>query len=206
LNTSDFSSFLLQAQNAHPDVLALTDTGANLVNAVKQAREFGLDQAEMRLASFLMQISELHAIGLADAKGMLLATAFDWNMNEQTRDFGKRFFEKGHRMPTMVQAGLYSAITHYLKAVQASGETTGKAVIDEMKKLPVHDFFAPDGIVRADGVLIHDFYLAQVKAPDESTEPWDYLKIVATIPGSEAFRPLAESKCPLAKQAPQQVE
>jgi branched-chain amino acid transport system substrate-binding protein len=109
-------------------------------------------------------------------------------------------------MPTMVQAGLYSAITHYLKAVQASGETTGKAVIDEMKKLPVHDFFAPDGIVRADGVLIHDFYLAQVKAPDESTEPWDYLKIVATIPGSEAFRPLAESKCPLAKQAPQQVE
>jgi branched-chain amino acid transport system substrate-binding protein len=145
-------------------------------------------------------INDIHAIGLKAAQGMLVTEAFYWNMNDKTRAWSRRFFEKRKRMPTMIHAGIYSAVTHYLKAIQAVGTDEAQAVMAQMRATPVNDFFATNGHLRQDGKMVHDMYLFQVKSPAESKEPWDYYKLVATIPGDQAFQPLSQSRCPLIKK------
>jgi len=197
---SDFSSFLLQAQASGAKIIGLANAGTDTINAIKQAKEFGITQNQ-QLAGLLVFISDIHSLGLETAQGMLLTTGYYWDMDEASRAFGKRFGErmKG-RMPTMVQAGVYSSVSHYLKAVAAAKTDDGMKVADKMRELPVSDFFARNATLRADGRLVHDMYLAQVKKPSESKGPWDYYKILRTIPGDEAYKPLAESTCPLVKK------
>jgi branched-chain amino acid transport system substrate-binding protein len=198
LASSDFSSYLLQAQGSGAKVIGLANAGTDTTNAVKQAQEFGIVQGGQSLATLLMFISDVHALGLDVAQGLTLTTGFYWDMDDQTRAFSERFAEKmGGDRPTMVQAGVYSSVLHYLKALAETGDDDGKTVVDKMKEMPVEDFFAKNGKVREDGRMVHDMYLAQVKSPDESKGPWDYYEILRTIPADEAFQPLSESKCPL---------
>ena len=201
LDTSDFSSYLLQAQSSKAKVIGLANAGANLITVIKQAVEFGITKGGQQLAGLLIFDSDVHSLGLATAKGMVLTTGFYWDRTDESRAFGKRFFEKMHAMPTMVQAGAYSAVMHYLKAIDAAGTDDALKVMAKMRELPVNDFFAKNGRLREDGRMVHDMYLVQVKAPEESKYPWDYFKILKTIPGDEAFRPLAESECPLLKKS-----
>jgi branched-chain amino acid transport system substrate-binding protein len=201
LDTSDFSSYLLQAQGSKAKVIGLANAGANLISVIKQAVEFGITKGGQQLAGLLIFDSDVHSLGLATAKGMVLTTGFYWDRTDETRAFGKRFYAKMNAMPTMVQAGAYSAVTHYLKAIDAAGTDDALKVMAKMRELPVNDFFAKNGRVREDGRMVHGMYLVQVKAPEESKYPWDYFKIVKTIPGEEAFRPLAESECPLLKKS-----
>ncbi len=195
LNTSDFSSYLLQAQASGAKVVALAN-GGDMVNAVKQANEFGLTKKQSVVA-LLAFISDIHSMSLQVAQGLKFVTAFYWDRNDETRAWSKRFFEKQGRMPTMAQAAVYSAVHHYLAAVAAAGTDEPKAVMAKMRELPVNDFYVKNGHVRADGRLVHDMYFAQVKTPSESKEPWDYYNILGVIPGDQAFRPLAEGGCPL---------
>jgi branched-chain amino acid transport system substrate-binding protein len=198
---SDFSSFLLQAQSSGAKIIGLANAGTDTINAIKQAHEFGITQGGQQLAGLLVFISDVHALGLETAQGMLLTTGYYWDYDDATRAFAKRFAARMHgRMPTMVQAGVYSSVTHYLKAVAAAKTDKGIAVADEMRALPVDDFFARHATLRADGRLVHDMYLAQVKSPAESKGPWDYYKILRVIPGNEAYKPLADSTCPLVKK------
>jgi branched-chain amino acid transport system substrate-binding protein len=197
--TSDFSSFVVRAQESGAKVVAFANSGADLVNGVKTAGEFGLTQKQ-QVTGLLVMINDIHAIGLKAAQGMLVTEAFYWNLNEKTRAWSRRFFEKRKRMPTMIHAGIYSAVTHYLKAIQAIGTDEAQAVMAQMRKTPVNDFFATNGRLREDGKMVHDMYLFQVKSPAESKEPWDYYKLVATIPGEQAFQPLSQSRCPLIKK------
>jgi branched-chain amino acid transport system substrate-binding protein len=198
---ADFSSFLLQAQASGAKIIGLANAGADTINAIKQAKEFGITQAGQQLAGMLVFISDIHSLGLDTAHGMLLTTGYYWDMDDGSRAFAKRFGErmKG-KMPTMVQAGVYSSVTHYLKAIQAAKTDEGIKVADKMRELPINDFFAKNGKLRADGRMVHDMYLAQVKKPAESKGGWDYYKIVRTIPGDEAFKPLSESTCALVKK------
>ena len=199
--SSDFSSFLLQAQGSGAKVIGLANAGADTTNAIKQAKEFGITQAGQSLAGLLVFISDVHALGLETAQGLLLTEGYYWDMDDETRAFAKRFAERsGGAMPTMVQAGTYSAVLHYLKAVQAAATDEGKAVTAKMRELPIKDFFARNGRLREDGRMVHDMYLMQVKKPAESKGPWDYYTIKAVIPAEEAFRPLAESECPAVKK------
>jgi len=195
----DFSSFLLQAQGSGAKIIGLANAGQDTIQSVKQAAEFGITQGGQRLAALLLFINDVHSLGLQTAQGLVLTTGFYWDLNEDTRAFSKRFYEKQKAMPSMVQAGVYSSIMHYLKAVEASGTDAGKAVVEQMKKTPVNDFFAKNGKVREDGRMVHDMYLAQVKKPSESKAPWDYYKILKTIPGDDAFRPMTEGGCSLVK-------
>ncbi|MBR1204903.1 MULTISPECIES: ABC transporter substrate-binding protein [unclassified Bradyrhizobium] len=199
LNSMDFSSYLLQAQSSKADVIAFANTGGDLANSIRQAQEFGLAQ-QQKLAAFLMQTSDIHAIGLQTAQGLQLATAFYWDLDDKTRDFAARFMARTNKRPTMVQAGLYSAVMNYLKAVEKSGTDDGPKVIAQMKDMPIDDFFARNAFLRADGQLIHDMYLVQVKSPAESKGAWDYEKLVQVIPGKEAFATPEESACPLLKK------
>lgn len=199
LNSMDFSSYLLQAQSSKADVIAFANTGGDLANSIRQAQEFGLAQ-QQKLAAFLMQTSDIHAIGLQAAQGLQLATAFYWDLDDKTRDFAARFMAKTNKRPTMVQAGLYSAVMNYLKAVEKSGTDDGPKVIAQMKDMPIDDFFARNAFLREDGQLIHDMYLVQVKSPAESKGAWDYEKLVQVIPGKEAFATPEESACPLLKK------
>ncbi|MBI3512560.1 MAG: ABC transporter substrate-binding protein [Proteobacteria bacterium] len=201
LDTSDFSSYLLQAQGSKAKVIGLANAGANLISTIKQASEFGITKGGQQLAGLLIFDSDIHSLGLATAKGMVLTTGFYWDRTDETRAFGKRFYEKMKAMPTMVQAGNYSAALHYLKAVDAAGTDEALKVVAKMREIPVNDFFAKNGKVREDGRMVHDMYLVQVKAPEESKYPWDYFKILKTIPADEAFKPLAESECPLLKKS-----
>jgi branched-chain amino acid transport system substrate-binding protein len=198
---SDFSSFLLQAQSSGAQIIGLANAGADTINAIKQAKEFGITQGGQKLAGLLVFITDVNSLGLDIAQGMVLTTGFYWDMDEATRAFAKRFGErmKG-KMPSMVQAGTYSQVLHYLKAVAAAKTDEGIKVADKMRELPIQDFFAKNGKIRPDGRMVHDMYLAQVKAPSESKGPWDYYKILRTIPGDEAFQPLAQSTCPLVKK------
>jgi branched-chain amino acid transport system substrate-binding protein len=196
LNTADFSSYLLQAQASGAKVVAFANGGGDMVNATKQANEFGLTKNQT-IVSLLVFISDVHSMELQAAQGLKFVTAFYWDRNEETRAWSKRFFDRHGRMPTMPQAGVYSAIRHYLGAIAAAGTDEAKAVMAKMRERPVNDFYVKDGRLREDGRLIHDMYFAQVKTPSESTKPWDYYKILATIPGDQAFRPLAEGGCPL---------
>jgi branched-chain amino acid transport system substrate-binding protein len=199
LNTPDFSSFLLQAQASKAKVIALANAGADTTNAIKQASEFGIIKGGQRLAGMLVFITDVNALGLEKAQGMLLTTAFYWDMNDETRKWSARFMAKEGRMPTMAQAGVYSTVTHYLKAVQAAGTDESEAVMKKMRETPVNDFFIKDGHIREDGRMVHDMYLVEVKTPAESKGPWDYYKILATIPGDQAFRSLADGGCPLVR-------
>ena len=199
LNTSDFSSYLLQAQASGAKVVALADSGGDMINATKQANEFGITRNQS-LASMLVFITDVHSMELKVAQGLRLVTAFYWDRDDETRAWSKRFFERQHAMPTQTQASTYSAIRHYLKSVEAAGTDEAKAVMAKMREIPVNDFFAHNGHLRQDGRLVHDMYFAQVKTPAESTKPWDYYNILATIPGDQAFRPMSEGGCPLVAQ------
>jgi branched-chain amino acid transport system substrate-binding protein len=197
--SSDFSSFLLQAQFSKAQVIGVANAGADTVNTIKQAAEFGITQQGQKIVGLLMQDTEIHALGLKAAQGLQFVEAFYWDQNEQTRAFSKRFWSQYGQPPTEVQAGTYSAAMHYLKAVQAAGTDEAKAVMAKMKSTPINDFMTKDGIIREDGRVIRDMYLLETKAPAESKGEWDLLKLVATIPGEDAFRPLSESECPLVK-------
>jgi branched-chain amino acid transport system substrate-binding protein len=200
LNSSDFSSFLLQAQASKAKVIGLANAGGDTANAVKQAGEFGIAGKGTVVAPLLMFISDVHAIGLKYAQDMYLTEGFYWDYNEATRAWAKRFFAVQKKMPTMAQAGMYSAVTHYLKSVQAAGTDETAAVMKKMRETPISDVVIPKGMLRADGRVVHDMLLLQVKKPGESKTPWDYYKVVDVIPAGEAFRPLAQSACPLLKR------
>jgi branched-chain amino acid transport system substrate-binding protein len=200
LNASDFSSFLLQAQTSGTKIVGLANGGTDTINAIKTAREFGFGKSGQQLAALALNLNDAVGLGLDAAQGLLLTEAFYWDMNDEARAWSQRFFERVKKMPTSTQAGDYSSTMHYLKAVQAAGTTEANAVMAKMRDLPIRDFFAQNGKIRIDGRMVHDMYLMQVKAPPESKGPWDLYKLLATIPGDEAFRPLSDSACPLAKK------
>ena len=193
---SDFSSFLLKAQASGAQIIGLANAGADTIGSIKQAAEFGITPKQS-LAGLLMFITDVHSLGLKTTQSMYLTEGFYWDLNADTRAWSKRFFDLHKRMPTMVQAGQYSSVSHYLKAVKALGSDDTAKVMAQMKKTPVNDFFAKNGTIRADGRMVHDMYLLQVKKPSESTTPCDYYNVRATIPAAEAFQPLAASSCPL---------
>jgi branched-chain amino acid transport system substrate-binding protein len=197
----DFSSFLLQAQGSGAKVIGLANAGADTTNAIKQAHEFGITAGGQNLAGLLIFITDVHALGLETAAGLVLTEAFYWDLNDQTREWSKRFAEKHNgAMPTMVQAGVYASVLHYLKAVEAAGTKESKAVIAKMKEMPSEDPLFGKGQVRQDGRHVHDMYLFQVKNAADSKGAWDYYNVLATIPTDKAFRPLADGKCPLVTQ------
>lgn len=197
VNTSDFSSFILQAQAAGSEVIALANGGADTINAVKQFAEFGGNAGGTKLVGMAVFISDVHGIGLESAQGLILTTGFYWDRTEETRAWSKRFHQRHGAMPTMAQAGVYSAVTHYLKAVEALGTDDSEKIAAKMRETKVNDIFAKDGFIREDGRMVHDMYLVQVKSPKEAQYPWDYYRILRTIPAVDTVRPLAESQCPL---------
>jgi branched-chain amino acid transport system substrate-binding protein len=198
LSTNDFSSYLLQAKTSGAKVVALANGGGDMTTATKQANEFGLVEGGQTLVSLLVFITDVHSLGLKAAQGLTFVTAFYWDRDEASRQWAKRFFERHKAMPTADHASVYSATRHYLRAVAAAGTDAAPAVMAKMRELPVDDFYAKGARLRLDGRLVHDMYLGQVKKPAESTGPWDYVKIIGTIPGDQAFRSLAEGGCPLA--------
>ena len=200
LGAADFSSFLLQAQASGAQVLGLSNAGTDFSNSLKAANEFGITKT-MRPAALLAFITDINSLGLATAQGLTLTTGFYWDLNQDTRAFGKRIFAKVNRMPTMDQAGAYSATLTYLKAVKAAGTTDPDKVMAALKKTRINDMFARDGYIRADGVMVHEMYVMQVKTPQESKYPWDYYKVVKRMPGEEAFGPVT-GLCPLAPKQP----
>jgi branched-chain amino acid transport system substrate-binding protein len=198
LNSSDFSSFLLQAQSSKAKIVGLANAGLDTTNAVKQASEFGIVAGGQKLAGLLMTLSEVNGLGLQAAQGLVLTEAYYWDRDDKSREFAERFFKRTQRMPNMIQAGTYSATLSYLKAVKAAGSKDSEAVTKKLKELPVDDAFAK-GKVLANGRFSHDLYLFEVKKPSESKKPWDYYKMLATVPADKAFPTAAESGCPLTK-------
>ena len=197
--SSDFSSYMLQAQGSGAEVIALANAGADTVNSLKTASEFGVTQSGQKLAGMVVFLNDIHAMGLEVTQGLMLTTGWYWDMNDETRAFSKRFNEKVGHMPTMIQAGLYSATMHYLKAIEAVGTDEAPKVMEQMRKTPINDFFAKNGHIRIDGRMVHDMYLFETKKPEESKNEWDLYKLIATVPGDEAFRPLDKGGCPLVK-------
>jgi branched-chain amino acid transport system substrate-binding protein len=200
LNSSDFSSYLLQAQASKAKVIGLANAGGDTINTIKQAAEFGIMKGGQKISPLLIFITDVDSVGLETAQGLLLSEAFYWDMNDETRAFTKRFMQRVGRVPGAAQAGAYSAVTHYLKAVKAAGTTDAAAVMKIMKETPINDMFAKNGRIREDGRMVHDMYLFEVKKPSESKGRWDDYNLLATIPGNEAFQPLSESRCPLVKK------
>ncbi len=198
-NNPDFSSFLLQAQSSPAKVIALANAGSDFANAVKQAHEFGLTQSGKIVAALQVTLTDVASLGLDVVQGALFTDSFYWDRTPETRAYAKRFFALRKAMPTAYQAGVTSALTHYLKAVQAAGTTDSAAVMAKMRETPVNDFFAQGGKVRADGRMVHDMYLMRFKKPSQSTGRWDLYELVTTVPGDEAFRPLSEGGCPYVK-------
>ena len=199
LSASDFSSFLLQAQSSKAQVLGLANAGGDMINAVKAANEFGLTK-KMKVAGLLVFINDIHTLGLNTTQGMYLTDGWYWDQNADTRAWSKRYFAKMKKQPSMLQAGDYSAATQFLNAVKATGTDNADKVIAHMKKTPINDMFAKNGTIRPDGRMVYDMYLMQVKKPSESKYPWDYYKVLATIPGDEAFQPISKSSCALVKR------
>ena len=197
LNSSDFSSYVLQAQAAKPKGLMIANGGNDIVNTMKQAAEFGLAKQGMKISAPLAQFPDVHGVGLKIAQGLLIASPFYYDMTPEARAYTDRFTKEMGRPPSFIQAGTYGAVMHYLKAVKAAGTDEAKAVLAEMRKQPINDFMTKNGSIREDGRVIRDMYLMQVKTPEESKGAWDLAKIVATVPGNEAFRPLSEGGCPL---------
>ena len=196
LNAADFSSFLLQAQASKAQIVGLANAGGDTINSIKAANEFGITKNQ-KLAGLLVFITDIHSLGLATTQGMYLTDGWYWDLNDETRKFGRRYFDKMKKMPTMVQAGVYSSTLTYLKAVQAAGTDNADAVMAQLKKAKINDVFAKNGYIRADGRMVHDMYLMEVKKPSESKYPWDYYNLKATIPAEQAFQPLSLSRCPM---------
>jgi branched-chain amino acid transport system substrate-binding protein len=198
LSASDFSSFLVRAQSSKAQILGLANAGGDLTNAIKAASEFGVTKS-MKLAALLMFINDVHSLGLKATQGMYLTDSWYWNHSAESRAWSRRFFDKFKRMPSSVQAGDYSATLTYLRAVQAAGTDDGDKVMAQLKKMKINDMYAKGGYIRADGRMVHDMFLMQVKAPEKSTEPWDYYNVVQTIKGEDAFTTKEESRCELWK-------
>ena len=200
LNTSDFSSYLLQAQASKAKVIGLANAGGDTINAIKQGAEFGIMKSGQKMSPLLAFVTDVDGVGLPTAQGLLLAEAFYWDLNDDTRAFSKRFMERVKRPPTSAQAGVYSSVLHYLQAVKAAGTTDSAAVMKIMKDTPINDMFAKNGHIREDGRMVHDMYLFEVKKPSESRGRWDDYKLLATVPGDQAFQSLELSRCPLVKK------
>ncbi len=199
LATTDYSSFLLQAQSSGAKVIGLANAGLDTANSIKQAAEFGIVAGGQRLAALLFTLAEVHGLGLEAAQGLTLTEGFYWDRDDKSREWSKKFMERTGRMPNMVHAGTYSAVMQYLNAIDKAGTDEIEAVAKNLHEMPVDDIFAQGGKVGANGRMIHDMYLMEVKKPAESTQPWDYFKVLATIPGDEAYIKPAESGCPLVK-------
>ncbi|MCL7939854.1 ABC transporter substrate-binding protein [Halomonas sp. ATCH28] len=195
--TSDFSSYILQAQGSGAKIVGLANAGADTVNAITTASQFGLTQSGQQLAGLLIFLNDVHAMGLEDTQNLLLTTGWYWDMDDQAREWADRYFERVGKRPTMVQAGIYSSTMHYLETVAEAGTDDPETVRAAMAERPVEDFFSRNGYIREDGRMVHDMYLARVKTPEESTGEWDLYEILATIPAEEAYRPLSESQCDL---------
>jgi branched-chain amino acid transport system substrate-binding protein len=200
LSTTDFSSFLLQAQASKAKIIGLANAGGDTINSIKSASEFGITKGGQNLAALLVFITDIHALGLETTQGMMVTEGWYWDLNDETRKFADRFLAKHKARPTMVQTGVYSSVLTYLKAVQAAGTDETQAVMTKLRALPINDVFAKNGKIREDGRMVHDMYLMQVKKPSESKRPWDYYNLKATVPGDQAFQPLAKSTCPLIKK------
>jgi branched-chain amino acid transport system substrate-binding protein len=200
LNNSDFSSYLLQAQASKAKVIGLANAGGDTINTIKQAAEFGIMKGGQKISPLLAFITDIDGVGLETAQGLLLTEAFYWDINDQTRAFSKRFMDRIGRVPSAAQAGVYSSVLHYLKAVKAANTTDAAAVMKIMKETPINDMFAKNGRIREDGRMVHDMYLFEVKKPQESKGRWDDYKLLATVPGDEAFQSLEQSRCPLVKK------
>jgi branched-chain amino acid transport system substrate-binding protein len=199
LNSSDFSSFLLQAQSSKAKIIGLANAGLDTTNSIKQAAEFGIVRGGQKLAGLLLTLAEVHGLGLEAAQGLVLTEGYYWDRDDKSRDLAKRFFARTGRMPNMIQAGTYSATLQYLKAVKAAGTKDTEAVAQKLKELPVDDLFAQGGKVLENGRMVHDLYLFEVKKPSESKKPWDYYKQLAVVPGGKAFPSAKDSGCPLTK-------
>lgn len=197
LNTSDFSSFILQAQASKAKIIGLANSGDDALNAIKQAAEFGVVAGGQRLGGLLLLINQIHGLGLKAAQGVTIAESFYWDLDEKTRAFSARFEAAAKKKPNMIQAGVYSAVSHYLKAVQAAGTDDGPTVAAKMRELPVNDFMSEAVQIRKDGRVLRNMYLFEVKSPSESKAPWDYYKLISVVPGERAFRPLEEGDCSL---------
>jgi branched-chain amino acid transport system substrate-binding protein len=203
LNTTDFSSFLLQAQASKAKVIGLANAGGDTINSIKAASEFGIVKGGQRLAGLLVFITDVHALGLQTAQGLILSESFYWDRDDKTRAWSKKWADRmGGKMPSMVQAGVYASVLHYLKALKAlKSDADGKAVVDQMKKMPTDDPAFGKGTIRVDGRKMHPMYLYEVKKPSESKGPWDYYKLKKEVPAEQAFRPLDKGDCPLVKTA-----
>ena len=199
LNTSDYSSFLLQAQSSKAKVVGLANAGGDTINSIKQAAEFGITAGGQKLAALLLTLSEVHGLGLKAAQGTVLTESFYWDRNDKSREFAERLYKRTGRMPNMIQAGTYSATLQYLKAVKAAGTKDSDAVVKKLKELPVNDAFSQNGHVQANGRMVSDLYLFEVKKPEESKRDWDYYKLLATVPGDTAYPSAKDSGCPLTK-------
>jgi len=200
INLMDFASYLLQAQASGAQVIAIANAGNDTVNAIKQAGEFGITQAGQSLAAMILMINDVHSLGLKAAQGTYLTTASYWDMNEKSREWSRRFKERVGAMPSMLQAGVYGSVVHYLKAVKAAGTDDADAVAKAMREMPVNDVFTENATIREDGKVVRDLYLAKVKTPAESKYDWDYFEIVRKIPAESATIPLSQSTCPLVKK------
>ena len=197
LNAGDFSSYLLQAQSSGAQIIALANAGTDTINAIKAANEFGIMRTgKQKVATLLVFITDVNSMGLRQAQNIMLTETFYWDLNDETRKWSKRFFDKTKRMPSMVQAGIYSATMHYLEAIKATGTDDAMTVMAKMKATPINDFYVKSGRIRPDGLHVHDMYLFQVKQPTESRYPWDYYKLIATIPAEQAFSPMEPGACP----------
>ena len=202
LGAADFSSFMMQAQASKAKVIGLANAGVDTVNAMKSAQEFGITKSgKQSLVGLATTITDVHSMGLKTAQGLILTTPFYWDMNDETRKWSKRYYDRMKKMPNMVHAGNYSSAMHYLQAVQAAGTDNAKEVMAKMRELPINDFFAKNGRIREDGRMVHSMYLMQVKKPEESKYPWDYYKLIKTLPASTVTIPVEQSKCPLLKKS-----
>jgi branched-chain amino acid transport system substrate-binding protein len=199
INNADFSSFLLQAQASRAKAIGLANSGADTINSIKQAAEFGLPQGGQKLAGLQIYINDVHTLGLQAAQGMLLTEGFYWDLSDETRAWSRRYFDRMKKMPNHSHAGVYSSVMHYLKAIETAGTDESGAVMRAMRNTPINDFFARNGRIREDGRMVHDMYLFEVKKPSDSAGPWDLYKLVQTVPGESAFQPLEKSRCPLVK-------
>jgi branched-chain amino acid transport system substrate-binding protein len=195
LMTADFSPFLSQAQASRAKIIGLANAGGDTINSIKQAAKLGIPQGGQKLAGLLLFISDVHSLGLPTAQGLLLTSAFYWDQDDATRAWSKRFFDRMKREPTMVQAGVYGSIMHYLAAIKATSTDDGPTVVKQMKATPVNDFMTKNGKIREDGTLVRDMYLYEVKSPSEPRGPWDYYKQIAVLPGEQAFKPLGPNEC-----------
>ena len=201
LNLADFASFLLQAQASGAQVIGIANAGNDTITAIKQAGEFGITQAGQSLAAMILMINDVHSLGLKNAQGTYLTTASYWDMNDKTRAWSRKFMERTGAMPSMLQAGVYGSVLHYLKSVKAAGTDDADKVAQTMREMPINDAFTENAHIREDGRVLRDMYLAKVKAPEASKYPWDYFDIVRTIPAQQTVAPLSESTCPLVKKS-----